>query len=43
MTALVAAIALLGVPAFGAIGAYMSERFPVAIRSTGYGVGYSWR
>ena len=41
VTALVAAIALLGVPAFGAIGAYMSERFPVAIRSTGYGVGYS--
>ncbi len=37
----VALIALLGVPAFGAIGAYMSERFPVSIRATGYGVGYS--
>ena len=41
VTALVGAIALLGVPAFGAIGAYMSERFPVSIRATGYGVGYS--
>lgn len=40
-TAAVAGIALLGVPAFGAIGAYMSERFPVEIRATGYGVGYS--
>jgi MFS family permease len=34
-------IALLGIPAFGAIGAYMSERFPISIRATGYGVGYS--
>ena len=41
VTAVVAAIALLGVPAFGAIGAYMSERFPVSIRATGYGIGYS--
>ena len=40
-TAVVALVALLGVPAFGAIGAYMSERFPVSIRATGYGVGYS--
>ncbi len=40
-TLAVAGIALLGVPAFGAIGAYMSERFPVEIRATGYGVGYS--
>ena len=41
VTAVVAAVALLGVPAFGAIGAYMSERFPVSIRATGYGIGYS--
>lgn len=41
VTALIAAIALLGVPAFGAIGAYMTERFPVSVRATGYGVGYS--
>ncbi len=41
VTGVVALIALLGVPAFGAIGAYMSERFPVSIRATGYGVGYS--
>lgn len=40
-TVAVTAIALLGIPAFGAIGAYMSERFPVEIRATGYGVGYS--
>ncbi|WP_440709353.1 MFS transporter [Herbiconiux sp. YIM B11900] len=37
----IAVIALLGIPAFGAIGAYMSERFPISIRATGYGVGYS--
>lgn len=41
VTAVVAAVALLGVPAFGAIGAYMSERFPISIRATGYGIGYS--
>ncbi|RAN76313.1 hypothetical protein B5P43_23610 [Bacillus sp. SRB_336] len=40
-TAIVTAVALCGIPAFGAIGAYMSERFPVSIRATGYGVGYS--
>lgn len=41
VTGVVALVALLGVPAFGAIGAYMSERFPISIRATGYGVGYS--
>jgi MFS family permease len=40
-TVVVTALLLTGVTTFGAIGAYMSERFPVEIRSTGYGVGYS--
>ncbi|MCU1550670.1 MAG: transporter [Glaciihabitans sp.] len=41
VTAVIATVALLGVPAFGAIGAYMAERFPISIRATGYGIGYS--
>ena len=29
------------VSAYGPIAAYLSERFPTSIRSTGYGAGYS--
>ena len=31
----------VGVLAFGPIAAYMTERFPASLRSTGYGIGYS--
>ncbi|MFF5988365.1 MFS transporter [Prauserella flavalba] len=31
----------VGILAFGPIAAYMTERFPAALRSTGYGIGYS--
>lgn len=33
--------AVFTVGAFGPIAAYLTERFPASIRSTGYGVGYS--
>ncbi|MCE0762352.1 MFS transporter [Pseudonocardia kujensis] len=32
---------VVGILAFGPIAAYMTERFPAALRSTGYGIGYS--
>ncbi|MGW1162663.1 MFS transporter [Streptomyces sp. NPDC002513] len=31
----------VGIIGFGPIAAYLTERFPAAIRSTGYGIGYS--
>ena len=31
----------VGILAFGPIAAYMTERFPAALRATGYGIGYS--
>jgi hypothetical protein len=31
----------VGVLAFGPIAAYMTERFPAALRSAGYGIGHS--
>lgn len=41
VTAAVVATQLTTSSGFGPIGAYLSERFPGAVRSTGYGVGYS--
>jgi hypothetical protein len=35
------AMGLFTVGTFGPIAAYLTERFPSSIRSTGYGVGYS--
>lgn len=32
---------LVTVSAYGPVGAYLAERFPAAVRSSGYGVGYS--
>ncbi|MCF7552322.1 MULTISPECIES: MFS transporter [Pseudonocardia] len=32
---------VVGILTFGPIAAYMTERFPAALRSTGYGIGYS--
>lgn len=32
---------MITVTAYGPIGAYLSERFPAAVRSTGYGTAYS--
>jgi hypothetical protein len=29
------------ISAFGPIAAYLTERFPAAIRASGYGIGYS--
>ncbi|MGQ4510418.1 MFS transporter [Dermabacteraceae bacterium P13147] len=45
-TPLQAALAVLGlqvltVPAYGPVGAYLNERFPRAVRATGYGAAYS--
>jgi hypothetical protein len=34
-------IGVFTVGTFGPIAAYLTERFPASIRSTGYGVGYS--
>jgi MFS family permease len=34
-------IGIFTVGTFGPIAAYLTERFPASIRSTGYGVGYS--
>jgi MFS family permease len=31
----------MGILTFGPIAAYMTERFPASLRSTGYGIGYS--
>ena len=38
---LVIALQILTVSAYGPIGAYLAERFPAAVRSSGYGVSYS--
>lgn len=34
-------VQLVTVSAYGPVGAYLAERFPAAVRSSGYGVGYS--
>ncbi|WP_037062804.1 MFS transporter [Pseudonocardia acaciae] len=34
-------VEVLGIGTFGPIAAYLTERFPVEIRASGYGVGYS--
>lgn len=36
-----AALQVVTVAAYGPVSAYLSERFPAAVRSTGYGMGYS--
>lgn len=36
-----AALQVITVSAYGPVSAYLSERFPTEIRSTGYGAGYS--
>ncbi len=41
MIACVVGLQVFTVSAYGPIGAYLSERFPAHIRSTGYGLGYS--
>jgi MFS family permease len=41
MIACVIGLQVFTVSAYGPIGAYLSERFPAHIRSTGYGLGYS--
>lgn len=38
---LVIALQVVTVSAYGPVGAYLTERFPAAVRSSGYGVGYS--
>lgn len=38
---LVAVLQIVTVSGYGPVGAYLAERFPSAVRSTGYGVGYS--
>lgn len=38
---LVTALQVVTVSAYGPVGAYLAERFPTAVRSSGYGVGYS--
>ncbi|WP_198684054.1 MFS transporter [Brachybacterium sp. YJGR34] len=35
------ALQILTVSAYGPVSAYLSERFPTEVRSTGYGMGYS--
>ncbi|WP_217178860.1 MFS transporter [Streptomyces sp. AC495_CC817] len=37
----VTVVQLVTVSAYGPVGAYLAERFPAAVRSSGYGVGYS--
>ena len=37
----VTVVQIVTVSAYGPVGAYLSERFPAAVRSSGYGVGYS--
>ena len=36
-----AALQVVTVTAYGPVGAYLAERFPAQVRSSGYGVGYS--
>jgi MFS family permease len=36
------ALQIITVSAYGPIAAYLSERFPAEVRSTGYGMGYSF-
>lgn len=38
---LVVALQIVTVSGYGPVGAYLAERFPAAVRSSGYGVGYS--
>lgn len=38
---LVATLQVVTVSGYGPVGAYLAERFPAAVRSSGYGVGYS--
>jgi MFS family permease len=38
---LVVALQVCTVSGYGPVGAYLAERFPTAVRSSGYGVGYS--
>ncbi|WP_341940638.1 MFS transporter [Microbacterium sp. LWH10-1.2] len=37
----VTVVQIVTVSAYGPVGAYLAERFPSAVRSSGYGVGYS--
>lgn len=37
----VTVVQIATVSAYGPVGAYLAERFPVSVRSSGYGVGYS--
>ncbi len=39
--ALAAALQVVTVSAYGPVAAYLSERFPTEVRSSGYGMGYS--
>ena len=41
MVLLTVALQVVTVSAYGPVGAYLVERFPAAVRSSGYGVGYS--
>jgi MFS family permease len=38
---LVVALQVITVSVYGPVGAYLTERFPVSVRSSGYGVAYS--
>ena len=38
---LVVALQVVTVSGYGPVGAYLAERFPTAVRSSGYGIGYS--
>lgn len=38
---LVVLLQIITVPVYGPVGAYLTERFPTAVRSSGYGVAYS--
>ena len=38
---LVVVLQIVTVSGYGPVGAYLAERFPAAVRSSGYGVGYS--
>lgn len=39
---LAALLQVITVSAYGPVSAYLTERFPTEVRSTGYGMGYSW-
>ncbi|GAA1715619.1 MFS transporter [Isoptericola hypogeus] len=41
VVALMVALQLVTVTAYGPVGAYLAERFPAGVRASGYGVGYS--